>query len=161
MPPTKVFFGVSLELAGKVISLEPKNAISEIKTKGIEVELPPGERVYLGTVGSSLNSIMTTLGVDDKIDSFLDPTTGALKKEALPDIQALQDAVGTVVEAGLYIDEFHVRIPGSSASVNSKITKDKTAYTVGLSAEWQEDSGDLIQGLQLKLRGVYFKISNE
>ncbi|NEO19579.1 hypothetical protein [Moorena sp. SIO4A5] len=43
MSDTKVFFGVSLELAGKTISLEPKNAINEIKEKGIEVELPAGE----------------------------------------------------------------------------------------------------------------------
>jgi hypothetical protein len=59
---TKIYFGVALELAGKVISLEPKNAINELKEKGIEVELPPGERVYLGTVGQSLNSILQTLG---------------------------------------------------------------------------------------------------
>lgn len=161
MPDTKVFFGVSLELAGKTISLEPKNAITELKEKGIEVELPPGERVYLGTVGSSLNSIMSTLGVSStEIESFLEPTTGELKADALPDITVLQDAANLLVEAGLYVDEFHVRIPGAAAA-NGKVVKDKTAYTVGLSAEWQEDSGQLIDGLDLKLRGVYFKISNE
>ncbi|NEP53520.1 MAG: hypothetical protein F6K65_33865, partial [Moorea sp. SIO3C2] len=112
MSETKVFFGVSLELAGKTISLEPKNAITELKEKGIEVELPPGERVYLGTVGSSLNSIMSTLGVSStEIDSFLDPTTGELKADALPDITVLQNASNVLVEAGLYVDEFHVRIP--------------------------------------------------
>ena len=47
-PQTKIYLGVAIELAGKTISLEPKNAIQELKTKGIEVELPPGERVYLG-----------------------------------------------------------------------------------------------------------------
>ncbi|NEP36388.1 hypothetical protein [Moorena sp. SIO3B2] len=167
MSETKVFFGVSLELAGKTISLEPKNAITELKEKGIEVELPPGERVYLGTVGSSLNSIMSTLGVSStEIDSFLDPTTGELKADALPDITVLQNAANLLVEAGLYVDEFHVRIPGSSASStdasgNKVVDKTKTAYTVGLSAEWQEDSGQLIDGLDLKLRGVYFKVSNE
>ena len=180
MPDTKVFFGVSLELAGKTISLEPKNAITEIKEKGIEVELPPGERVYLGTVGSSLNSIMRTLGVDSaEIDSFLD-ADGSLKQDALPEISVLQNAANLLVEAGLYVDEFHVRIPGSSANetVNETVTdqntsettttvvkkvvkKEKTAYTVGLSAEWQDDAGQLIDGLDLKLRGVYFKVSNE
>lgn len=167
MANTQVFFGVSLELAGKTISLEPKNAITEIKTKGIEVELPPGERVYLGTVGTSLSSIMTTLGVDSaEIDSFLDTTNGTLKADALPDISVLQNAANLLVEAGLYVDDFHVRIPGNSASAtdaqgNKTVDKTKTGYTVGLSAEWQEDSGQLIDGLDLKLKGVYFKISNE
>ena len=175
MPDTKVFFGVSLELAGKTISLEPKNAITEIKEKGIEVELPPGERVYLGTVGSSLNSIMGTLGVDSaEIDSFLD-ADGSLKQDALPEISVLQNAANLLVEAGLYVDEFHIRIPGSSANENETVTdqntnetttttvvkKEKTAYTVGLSAEWQDDAGQLIDGLDLQLKGVYFKVSNE
>ncbi|NET67258.1 MAG: hypothetical protein F6K63_23870 [Moorea sp. SIO1G6] len=167
MSETKVFFGVSLELAGKTISLEPKNAITEIKEKGIEVELPAGERVYLGTVGTSLNSILQTLGaVDpDTTASFLN-ADGTLNSDELPDITVLQNAASVLVEAGLYVDEFHVRIPGSSASTindqgNKVVDKTKTAYTVGLSAEWQENSGQLIDGLDLQLKGVYFKISNE
>ncbi|NEP24283.1 hypothetical protein [Moorena sp. SIO3I6] len=167
MAETKVFFGVSLELAGKTISLEPKNAINEIKEKGIEVELPAGERVYLGTVGTSLNSILQTLGAVESgtTASFLNED-GTLKSDELPDITVLQDAASVLVEAGLYVDEFHVRIPGSSASTTNAdgkkvVDKTKTAYTVGLSAEWQENSGQLIDGLDLKLRGVYFKISNE
>ncbi|NEO91546.1 MAG: hypothetical protein F6K56_15420 [Moorea sp. SIO3G5] len=161
MADTKVFFGVSLELAGKTISLEPKNAITEIKEKGIEVELPAGERVYLGTVGTSLNSILQTLGAVDAgtTASFLNED-GTLNSNELPEIQVLQDAASVLVEAGLYVDEFHVRIPGA-ATENGKVAKDKTAYTVGLSAEWQEDSGKLIDGLDLQLKGVYFKISNE
>ncbi|AOX01286.1 hypothetical protein BJP34_19240 [Moorena producens PAL-8-15-08-1] len=164
---TKVFFGVSLELAGKIISLDPKNAIDEIKEKGIEVELPAGERVYLGTVGTSFNTILQTLGAVDEGEtaSFLN-TDGTLNTEELPDITVLQNAANLLVEAGLYVDEFHVRIPGSTAnetvSENTTVVKkDKTAYTVGLSAEWQDDAGQLIDGLDLKLRGIYFKVSNE
>ena len=161
---TKVYFGVALELAGKVISLEPKNAINEIKEKGIEVELPPGERVYLGTVGNSLNSILQTLGAveNGETASFLN-SNGTLKEGELPNIAALKTAANLVVDAGLYVDAFHVRIPGSAASEGTASTaaKDKTAYTVGLSAEWQEDAGQLIEGLDLKLRGVYFKVSNQ
>ncbi|EGJ29885.1 MULTISPECIES: hypothetical protein [Moorena] len=169
MSETKVFFGVSLELAGKTISLEPKNAISELKEKGIEVELPAGERVYLGTVGTSIGSIMSTLGVDDTSfivskeeadnDSSGTLTEGAIKSDFLPDIAVLQNAADLVLEAGLYVDEFHVRIPGAATS--GTVTKEKTAYTVGLSAEWQDDAGQLIDGLELKLKGVYFKVSNE
>ncbi|NEO39144.1 MAG: hypothetical protein F6J90_23530 [Moorea sp. SIOASIH] len=169
---TKVFFGVSLELAGKTISLDPKNDINEIKEKGIEVELPAGERVYLGTVGTSFNTILQTLGAvdEDKRASFLNED-GTLNTEELPDITVLQNAANLLVEAGLYVDEFHVRIPGSTANQTvtdqttseetTVVKKDKTAYTVGLSAEWQDDAGQLIDGLDLKLRGIYFKISNE
>ncbi|NEO48417.1 MAG: hypothetical protein F6K55_31625, partial [Moorea sp. SIO4A3] len=94
MADTKVFFGVSLELAGKTISLEPKNAINEIKEKGIEVELPAGERVYLGTVGTSLGSIIGTLGVeadfivtaDEAAQSGGTLKEGAIDPDVLPDI---------------------------------------------------------------------------
>ncbi|NEO79791.1 hypothetical protein [Moorena sp. SIO4G3] len=171
MSDTKVFFGVSLELAGKTISLEPKNAIDELREKGIEVELPAGERVYLGTVGSSLNSILKTLGAlkeEETTAPFLNDN-GTIKSEYLPEITVLQNAADLVLEAGLYVDEFHVRIPGSTANetvtdnnqTTTVVKKDKTAYTVGLSAEWQDDAGQLIDGLELKLKGVYFKISNE
>lgn len=177
-PATKVYFGIALELAGKTISLEPKNAITEIREKGIEVELPPGERVYLGTVGSSLESIFSALGVDE-INKFLVTkedvksnsalVLGSIKQDVLPDITALKTAANLVLEAGLFVDEFHVRIPGSGATAatapaDGAITaanKAKTAYTVGLSAEWQGDAGNLIDSLQLKLKGIYFKVSNE
>lgn len=164
---TKVYFGIALELAGKVIALEPKNAIQDLKTKGIEVQLPPGERVYLGTVGESLVSIFDTLGVeDDTVGTFLHvsgPDKGKLKESELPNISALKNAANLVFDAGLYVDAFHVRIPGSGES-NAALPpapKEKTAYTVGLSAEWQGDAGQLIDGLDLKLRGLYFKVSNQ
>jgi hypothetical protein len=171
---TKVYFGIALELAGKVIALEPKNAIQDLKTKGIEVQLPPGERVYLGTVGESLVSIFGTLGVEaDPVGTFLHvsgPNKGKLKESELPDISALKNAANLVFDAGLYVDEFHVRIPGSATTTDASgapapagapAPKEKTAYTVGLSAEWQGDAGQLITGLDLKLRGLYFKVSNQ
>lgn len=161
---TKLFFGVSLELGGKVISLEPKNAIQELKTKGIEVELPPGERVYLGTAGSSLNSIFNALGVDS-VEEYIDEN-GNLKVDQLPDIAPLQTAAKIVSNAELYVEEFHVRIPGKdpnapadSGAIQNK--KESTAYTVALSAEWKDGQGQLIEGLDLQLRGIYFKVSNE
>jgi hypothetical protein len=165
---TKVYLGIALELAGKVIALEPKNAIQELKTKGLEVELPPGERVYLGTVGESLVSIFGTLGVEEEtIGTFLhttEPNRGKLKEDELPDISALKNAANLVFDAGLYVDAFHVRIPGSATTTGtpgSPAPKEKTAYTVGLSAEWQGDAGRLIDGIDLKLRGLYFKVSNQ
>ncbi len=162
-PTTKVYFGVALELAGKTIALEPKNAINELRTKGIEVELPPGERVALGTVGKSLGEILDSLGVSSSdIESFLEKD-GSLKKDALPSITALQDAASLVLDASLFVDEFHVKIPGTAATSGTPgvASKEEIAYTVGLSAEWLQGTGSLIEGLKLNLRGIYLKVSNE
>lgn len=160
---TKLFFGVSIELGGKVISLEPKNAIQDLKTKGIEVDLPPGERVYLGTAGDSLKSIFNTLGVDS-VDSYIDDN-GNLVVTELPDIAPLRTAASIVSSAELYVEEFHIRIPGkedpSASSDAIQNTKSSTAYTVAVSAEWKDNQGQLIDGLDLQLRGIYFKVSNE
>jgi hypothetical protein len=161
---TKVYFGVSLELNGTVISLEPKNAIQDLKTKGIEVELPPGERVYLGTAGGSLKSIFNTLGVDD-LDDYVNDD-GTLNEQQLPDIAPLRTAARIVSSAGLYVEEFHLRIPGRNPTNTAnpdaiQNTKDSTAYTVAVSAEWKDGQGRLIEGLDLQLRGLYFKVSNQ
>ncbi|NEO48824.1 MAG: hypothetical protein F6K55_33920, partial [Moorea sp. SIO4A3] len=115
----------------------------------------------------SLGSIIGTLGVeadfivtaDEAAQSGGTLKEGAIDPDVLPDITVLQNAANLLLEAGLYVDEFHVRIPG--AATNGTVAKDKTAYTVGLSAEWQDDAGKLIDGLDLKLRGIYFKVSNE
>ena len=50
MADSQVFFGMVLELGGKEISLEPQTAITEIKTKGIEVALPANQVVEIGSV---------------------------------------------------------------------------------------------------------------
>jgi len=160
-PQTKIYLGVAIELAGKTIYLEPKNAIQELKTKGIEVELPPGERVYLGTAGGSLKSIFSTLGVDE-LDDYIDDN-GNLVVNQLPDVPPLRKAAEIVSSARLYVDAFHLRIPGSADPDDPKIqnTKESTAYTVAVSAEWKDNQGELISGLDLQLKGIYFKVSNE
>ena len=175
---SKIYFGVSLELAGKVISLEPKNAIDELVEKGIEVELPPGERVYLGTAGENVRKILDTFGVDDEgseTERYILPS-GNLNPDKLPDVKALRDVANIVTNAQLYIDEFHIRIPGKGAKAegnppagdSKKIqnNKESTAYTIALSAEWKSDEAgtgqELISGFNgLKLRGIYLKVTNE
>ncbi|EKV02709.1 hypothetical protein Lepto7375DRAFT_4971 [Leptolyngbya sp. PCC 7375] len=154
---SKVFFGVVLELDGQEIALQPQNAITEIKEKGIEVGLPAGERVVLGTVGERLKGILEALGVDDI--SFL-KADGTLDETQLPDIPAIQTAVNLLTQANLAIEDFHLRIPPTGTSATAP-SKEETAYTVGLSATWTGDAGTLIESLDLKLKGLYFKVSNE
>ena len=97
----KFTLALPLNLLVKTISLEPKNAIQELKTKGIEVELPPGERVYLGTAGGSLKSIFSTLGVDE-LDDYIDDN-GNLVVNQLPDVPPLRKAAEIVSSARLYV----------------------------------------------------------
>ena len=156
-PQSRVFFGVVLELAGTEIPLEPKNAITEIKQKGLEVELPPDKTVSLGTVGQRLKDIMDALGVEDT--SFIDESTGSIKASSLPDLQAVQTLVNVLTQANLTIEEFHLRVPPTGT--NTTVNKSETAYTVGLSATWTGDAGTLIESMDLKLKGLYLKVSNE
>jgi hypothetical protein len=163
-PATKVYFGVVFELFGEVIALEPKNAISEIKTKGIECGLKPGQKIRIGTVGTRLKQILTGVGLEESQTTFI-KADGNFDDSQLPDIGPLKNAIGLLTQANLTIEDFHIRIPPSAApAAGANATpapKQGTGYTVGLSAVWTEDSGKLIDGLDIKLRGVFFKVSNE
>lgn len=201
---SQVYLGIVLELAGKEISLEPKTAITEIKTKGMEVGLPPGQRIDLKTVQENLLTVLNAVDVDSR--SFLDQQTGALLEEALPDIDALKNAVNLMLGARLGVEQFHVRVPPSYTlypsgatvptvpadsppiitnpdgsklvPISATITNPnktqgapptipnplrETAYTIGLSAIWEGEAGTLFGNPQtgLKLKGLYFKASNE
>jgi hypothetical protein len=149
-----VYFGVVFELDGTLIPLEPKTAITDIKTNGIDCGLAPGQVIALGMVGQRLKAIFNTLGFQDT-GSFLNDD-GTIKTDVLPaDIPGFSNLVNLLTSAELNIEAFHVKLPGT-------MTTDKTKYyTVGLSATWSAAAGKLFDGLDLNLRGVYFKVSNE
>ncbi|HEY9830977.1 MAG TPA: hypothetical protein V6D26_10375 [Stenomitos sp.] len=151
-PETDVYFGIVFELDGTEIPLEPTTAIDDIKTKGIECGLKDGERVNIGKVGSRLKTIFETFGVDSS--SFLEDD-GDFKPEVLPDIEPIKKGVDILTSAELAIEEFHLKIPGTETTDKNKY------YTVGLSAVWPGDTGKLIDSIDLKLKGLYFRISNE
>ena len=140
--------GVTFDLNGKKISLQPKEAIDKIKEDGIELTLP--ERMELGTAGSGIDSILTKLG-----------STYRTVKPALPEskytyiVDKLPDLLATVydkvVTAQLNVEKFHAKIPGS------KTKETEIKYTIGLSATW-DIKGD---ETGLTLTGIYFEVSNE
>lgn len=179
---SQVFFGMVLELGGKEISLEPQTAITEIRTKGIEVALPTNQVVNIGGVGENLKSILDSLGVES--DSFLEIRTETQNGEDvnvaeiknLPDIEALQNIVNLLFNAQLAVEQFHVRVPPTHRIVAGDAAgappteveiptaeRGDTAYTIGLSAVWTGDAGVLFGNPQtgLKLKGLFFKASNE
>lgn len=158
----KIFFGIVLEVDNTEIALEPKNAVSDIKKKGVDVGLPPDKRVALGPLGKSLRGILEAVEVDStEIDGFL-TEEGLVKADALPDIDVLQNAVNLLLQANLAVEQFHVKLPPTERADGTPIPKEQredTAYTLGLSATWVADAGTLVGSL--KLRGMYFKVSNE
>jgi hypothetical protein len=164
--PAKTFLGVVFDFDGKEIALEPTTAINELKTKGLECGLKPGERIDFGPVGGRLRGLFTALDMDPTtLDSFLD-ANGKFKEDVLPDIEVLKNIVNLLFDAELAIEQFHLKIPPTRkppvapATVGELITPAlPTRYTVGLSATWGQEGGKLIGNL--KLKGVYFKVSNE
>ena len=159
---THVKLGVTFNLNNKTISLKPTEAINEIAEKGIELKLPPEERIELGTAGEGMDSILTQLG---SIYRTVKPTSPEDGKEyivdKLPTFDPLTKAYQKVVTAHLNIEKFHAQIPGSKTMKAGTTTQEtEIKYTIGLSATWppeEQNSPDT----GLTLTGIYFEVSNE
>ena len=147
---THLKLGVTFDLNGKTISLQPKEAIDKIKEDGIELTLP--ERMELGTAGSGIDSILTKLGSTYRTVKPALPESG---KEYIYIVDKLPKLLTTVydkvVTAQLNVEKFHAKIPGS------KTKETEIKYTIGLSATW-DIKGD---ETGLTLTGIYFEVSNE
>jgi hypothetical protein len=145
---TQVYLGVAIEINNKVITLEPKKAISNIKQYGLEVGLPKGTTVNLGTVGNGIDSILGTISQGTTLP----------KKEDVP--QVLQSTWETLTNAEITITSFHVMIPGTETKIPNTQTKETTTrFTAGLSATWEGDKGHLVGTVNIK--GIYVEVSNE
>ncbi len=153
MADVNVKLGVAFDLNGTAIALEPKEAINEIKTKGIELQLP--QKVELGQVGNGIDSILSKLGSAQTVSGI---------KEQLRDFEPLTKVYDKVTEAILSVEKFHAKIPGSDyldekkkTDTNYKLSSKDYKYTIGLSATWPVTGDE--QGLTLT--GIYFEASNE
>ena len=156
----KYYCGVSFELGGKEISLNPSTAINEIKTKGLECSLP--DRVPLGRVSDIFDSVTSTLGAADYTWQYM--------KDQIKDIPVLSGGVELLGDANLAVEQFHLKMaptftqpPTPDGGTQPALVKiDKPAdnlYTVGMSMLWTGDTGTLFG--DLKLKGLFFKVSNE
>ena len=154
---THLKLGVTFDLNGKTISLQPKEAIDKIKEDGIELTLP--ERMELGTAGSGIDSILTKLGSTYRTVKPVLPESG---KEYIYIVDKLPKLLTTVydkvVTAQLNVEKFHAKIPGSKTTkADGKTPEAEIKYTIGLSATW-DIKGD---ETGLTLTGIYFEVSNE
>lgn len=145
---TQVFLGVGIQLGDETFFLEPKKAISDIKKYGLEVGLPEGKIIPLGSVQSGVNGILDTIS----------PGTRLPTKEQVPTM--LQSGWDALLSAEIAVTDFHVKVPGSETKIpGTAIKQETTQFTVGLSATWQGDKGTLFGNV--KLRGIFVKVSNE
>ena len=154
---THVKLGVTFDLNGKPISLQPKEAIDEIAVNGINLSLP--EPMELGEAGTGIDSILRKLGSDMKVSM---PAADNNKDKKyiynnLPEFKLLQDAYAKVVGAELNVEKFDAKIPGSSTrKADGKTTETEIKYTIGLSATWPPEGKP-----GLTLTGIYFEVSNK
>ena len=130
MSGTKVKLGVAFDLNGQAIALQPKEAIDEIATKGIELTLP--ERLPLGDAGSGIDSILKSLNSDyravalKKTGSEYSLLDGSplnpedrdknyiYKNVESLDITVLTSVYEKVMKAQLAVEKFHVKIPNAN-----------------------------------------------
>jgi hypothetical protein len=147
---TTVKMGVTFELEGKEISLEPKTEISDIKTKGLECELP--QPVELGEIGNRIGQFLDIF--DESGEASKAIFEGEDVKAEIKAIPVIGEVITGILDANITINEFYIKIPPQ------KKTPDPTLYSVGISAVWDVKSGEgkLFGGLSLK--GVYLKVSN-
>ena len=161
-PTTAVKLGLAFDVNGTAITLEPKQAISEIKKQGFEVELP--QRVDLGTAGDGINSILRQLGSNYRATEVVGESGMTVIAEQIPDVPALKTLYDKLTSARLAIEKFHVKVPGDDYLAEKKkkekdatITSADYKYTLGLSATWKLTG----QETGLTLTGIYFEVSNE
>jgi hypothetical protein len=164
-PEVDIFLGIVLELGGTVIPLEPRSAINKIRTEGITCALPPGQKIVLRSLGAALYEIFESLGTDPP--EFLN-SNGTIDETKVP-ADFLVVPLGLLASATLTVEDFYVKIPGSGSAASNPPTptltptptdRENTEYSIGVSATWAGDAGTLSSTIKLKLRGVYFKISN-
>lgn len=147
-PGTQVFLGVGIQLGEKTFFLEPKKAISDIKKYGLEIGLPEGQTIQLGSVRTGVNGILDTIS----------PGTRLPEKAAVPEM--LQSGWDTLLSAEIAVTDFHVKVPGTESKIpGTEQQQTTTQFTVGLSATWQGDKGKLFGNV--KLRGIFVTVSNE
>ena len=163
MTGTAVKLGLAFDVNGTAIALEPREALSEIKKKGFEVELP--KRVDLGKAGDGVNSILKQLGSDYRATAVAGETDKIVIRDKIPTgIEALTQLYDKVASAQLAIEKFHVKIPGDDyleekkkKNQNANIDSSDYKYTLGLSATWPLTGNET----GLTLTGIYFEVSNE
>lgn len=127
------YLGVVLEIGGKEVALEPKTAINRIKEEALEVELPKGTEVQLGSIAGGLEGFAKSVYPGFKLPA----------KDDLP-LEGLRGVYGVLTTAELTINDIYLKIPAEKDSKGMPIS-----YRLGIYVGWQEPV-NLVGSLRLK-----------
>ena len=147
MAKTTVQLGVVLLVNDQPVPLTPKQGGDLVKN-GLELGLE--QPLAIGTPGQAAD------GLEAFIKQF-DSSYKLPKSTDLPDeISGIADKLSTV---DMVIESFHLKVYGTKDAV--KGVKPGTEYTFGMSAMWHDEDAVGLDGIPVKLKGAFFKISNE
>ncbi|MGA1839341.1 MAG: hypothetical protein ACMUIU_01845 [bacterium] len=154
----KMIFGLLVEINDKPVTITSANIdFSNIKQNGIEFTLP--EQVKLGTLEEGIdgiNSILTKFGVDQGL-----PNADDIQ------IDWLKNVFKALVSLEIWVDEFHIKIPGSGSELQNKIPgsdsdpqNNDSRYTLRMRAAWAPGN-EPETPLPVAIKGIAFGVTNE
>ena len=136
--------GITFEVSGKEITVQPKNPINEVSEKGFEFSLL--EPVNLGKIGEGIDQLFEDFGYRGKVSKQL---------KGLP--APLDNLAGTIMQLELIIIKCAIKIPPKAPEGSESIEASKaTSFEFGIAAKWSE-SKKLFGNI--KMKGIYFEVS--
>lgn len=146
-----MIFGLLVEINNKHVTITSANIdFTNIKEKGIEFKLP--EQVKLDTLEKGregINNILQKFGVEKGLPESKDV-----------EIDWLKDILGKLGNLELWVDEFHIKIPGSEEK-SQNMDKD-SRYTLRMRAAWPSGrNGVKIPFTPVTIKGIAFGVTNE
>lgn len=134
--------GIVLQVGSKKIALRPRDIEAAVDSPDIDVELPPGLKVDLGTVGDDLSKVLNSIGTLTGITIAVPAWTSTL-----PD--AFKTVATDIKAATFSIEQLHLKIvttPGTTSGTPPKKTH-KLSFQIGMSLDFPSST-------QLKFAGV-------
>ena len=146
----KMIFGLLVEINDKPVTITSANIdFSNITQNGIEFTLP--EQVKLGTFKKGIN------GINDILKKF--GVSKGLPESRGVDIDWLKKVLDKLENLELWVDEFHIKIPGSE-NTGSQDTKGNR-YTLRMRGAAWPPSEEVETPLPVAIKGIAFGVTNE
>ncbi|MGP0064352.1 MAG: hypothetical protein ACLQGP_12230 [Isosphaeraceae bacterium] len=135
--------GVTVKVNEKTFTLHPTD-LRGLDHQVIDVGLPIGTMVQLGTVRQDFNALMRLFKADYSSEELEKEVNG---------LPLVEDLTEKLLEAAIAIEKFHLRYDGGATT--------KLTYTVVISLSWPQGIGLKEPDLTLTLQGISFCFSNE
>ena len=140
-------FGIVIELMGTQIALNPTTALADLKTKGIELELPRGMEVPLGNIAGGLQSFIQACATAFGAGTITFPSAADFP-------EPIHTAFNITNSVSITITDLYLKIPGPGTDPTKQATA-PTSYRLG--AYFNIDGADLFTN-KLRLKGFSMRI---